>query len=101
MKTNLASPRLFRPCLLFLFLASVVPTQAQVWITNSMTISETNTNYDGQNLIISGAGVTVALDGPHPLNSLILTNGTVLTHSPCTASITHKLDVTVSGAINV
>ena len=48
-----------------------------------MTISETNPIYDGLDLVISGAGVTVAVVGPHAFNSLLLTNGAVLTPSPC------------------
>ncbi len=85
----------------FILLHSAFLSSAQTWITNSLTISETNTNYDGLDLVISGAGVTVAVDGPHALNSLLLTNGAVLTHSPCTVSQTHKLDLTVSNAITV
>ena len=83
-----------------------MPASAQTWITDSPTISETNTNYDGQDLVISGAAVTVAMNGPHSGNpefriphsafSRLLINGAVLTHSPCTATETHRLDRPVS-----
>ncbi|MCW5553069.1 MAG: hypothetical protein KIS67_13030 [Verrucomicrobiae bacterium] len=47
--------------------------------TNAVVISETNTNYDGQDIIIDGP--TVAIDGPHSFNSVPLTNNAVLTRS--------------------
>ena len=65
-----------------------VPASAAVF-TNNLTLSETNAAYDGQDIVISGATLTV--DGPHAFNSLPLTHGAVLTHSPCTASATHRL----------
>ena len=74
-------------------------SQAQVVFTNNATISETNASYDSQDIAISGA--TVTIDGPHSFNSLLLTNGAILTHSPCTATVTHKLDVTVTNAVVV
>jgi len=51
--------------------------------------------------VINGAGVMVAIDGPHAFNSLVLTNGTVLTHSACTATNTHKLDLQVTNGVVV
>ena len=50
------------------------PCVAATFTANAL-ISETNTAYDGQDLVISGAGVTVAIDGPHAFHSLLLTNG--------------------------
>jgi hypothetical protein len=85
----------------FCFLLSVFPLPAQVWITNSLTISETNAAYDGQDLVISGPGVTVAMDGPHHFNSLLLTNSAILTHSPCTASAIHRLDLFATNSLAV
>ena len=58
--------------------------------TNNVTLSETNTAYDGQDIIVDGA--TVTIDGPHSFNSVRLTNNAVLTHSPCTTMTTHKCD---------
>jgi hypothetical protein len=46
----------------------VVNSAAAVF-TNNLTISETNTAYDGLALVISGASVTVALDGPPAFDS--------------------------------
>jgi hypothetical protein len=74
------------------------PLQAATFTTN-LTLTETNFTYDGQDILIDGA--TVAIDGPHAFNSLLLTNGAVLTHSPCTATETHKLDLTVTNALVV
>lgn len=67
--------------------------------TTNLTLSETNTTYDGQDIIVSAA--TLTLDGPHAFNSLLLTNGAVLTHSPCTTTNTHRLDLTVTNQVVV
>ena len=72
---------------------------ATTTFTTSALISETNTAYNGQDIVVSGATLTV--DGPHAFNSLLLTNGAVLTHSPCSASQTHSLDLTCSNAVAV
>ena len=76
------------------FVCFVVASAPAANFTSNTTISETNTSYDGQDIVIDGS-ITVMIDGPHAFNSLLLTNGAVLTHSPCTASATHKLDLTV------
>lgn len=55
---------------------------AAVTFTNLASISETNTAYDGQDIFVDGAAVTI--DGPHSFNSVLLTNDAVLIHSPCT-----------------
>src|SRR6266446_1906212 len=67
--------------------------------TNDATITETNTAFDDQDIIVSGA--TVTIDGPHSFSSLLLTNGAVLTHSSCTTTATHRLDLAISNAIAV
>ena len=41
-------------------------------------------------------GATVTINGGHSFNSLLLTNNAVLTHSPNTTAVTHKLDLTVT-----
>lgn len=61
-----------------------------VTFSNAVTISETNTNYDGQAFTVDGA--TVTIDGPHSFNSLLLTNGAVLAHSLGTTTNTGKCD---------
>ncbi len=68
--------------------------------TTSTRISETNTAYGGQDIVLDG-NITVTIDGPHAFNSLLLTNGAVLTHSPCTAAEMHKLDVVLSNEVVV
>jgi hypothetical protein len=63
---------------------------AATFTTNAL-ISEANTAFDGQDIVVSGATLTV--DGRHYFNSLLLTNGAVLTHSPSSDSKSHKLDI--------
>ena len=77
------------------FVCFVVASAPAANFTSNTTISEANTSYDGQDIVIDGS-ITVTIDGSHAFNSLLLTNGAVLTHSPCTASATHKLDLTVT-----
>lgn len=79
--------------------AGASPAQPVV-ITSNLSISETDTTYDGADLVIAGA-VTVAINGPHLFNSVLLTNQAVLTHSPCTEARMYKLDLTVSDTIAV
>jgi len=78
-------------CLLW---AILVPAVRAAVFTNNLTITESNTSFDGQDIVIDGATLTV--DGRHSFNSLLLTNGAVLTHSPCAATTTHKLDLVVT-----
>ncbi len=52
------------------------PLQAATFTTNAL-IAETDTSFDGQDVMVSGATLTV--DGWHCFNSLLLTNGAVLT----------------------
>jgi hypothetical protein len=59
--------------------------------TSNVTITETNLTLDGQDIAIDGA-VTVTIDGPHAFNSLLLTNGAVLTHSPCANNTMRQFD---------
>ncbi len=68
-------------CLLCLFAA--IPQLSAATFTNNITITETNTTYEGQDIVISGA--TVTIDGPHSFNSIRLTNNAALTHSAGTA----------------
>ncbi len=84
--------------LILVFLACFAVSSVAATFTANFTISEGDTTYEGQDIVIDGA-VTVTIDGPHAFNSLLLTNGAVLTHSPCTVTETHKLDLTVSNQI--
>jgi hypothetical protein len=58
------------------FVANSASNAATVMFTNALTISETNASYDGQDLIINNA--TVTINGAHSFNSLLLTNNAVL-----------------------
>jgi Bacterial pre-peptidase C-terminal domain/Bacterial Ig-like domain len=80
-------------------LSILIPQLSAATFTTNAPITEEDASYDGQDIVVSGAMLT--MDGTHGFNSLILTNGAVLTHSPCTATETHKLEVEVSGTISV
>jgi hypothetical protein len=81
-------------CLFAAQLSTFNPQLSAAVFTNNLTLTETNFAYDGQDIVIDGA--TVVIDGPSAFNSLLLTNGAVLTHSPCTTTNTHKLDLTAT-----
>jgi len=81
------------------FTSSLTYVQATTVFTSATTISETNTTYDGQDIAVVGA--TVTIDGSHGFNSLQLANGAVLTHSANTSTQTHKLDLTVTQQVIV
>jgi len=70
-----AGVRCRRPSLAILFacfayFAVSLTAPAQVWLTNSLTLSETNPTYDGADLVISGAGVAAARPPSTPCSSL-------------------------------
>lgn len=63
-----------------LLLALLVPTLARAAvITNDTTIGVTDATYDGQDLVVSNAVLTV--DGPHAFNSLRVAAGATLAHT--------------------
>ncbi|MCY2962585.1 MAG: hypothetical protein NT069_02860 [Planctomycetota bacterium] len=76
------------------FRKSLAYINANVIFSAATTISETNTAFDGKDLLIDGA--TVAIDGPHSFNSVHVVNGGKLTHTALTTTTTHKLSLTVS-----
>ena len=82
-----------------LSMACAVLGQAAIGNLNGATfvinarIGEYDNSFDGQDIVVSGATLTV--DGRHSFNSLLLTNGAVLTHLSCTTTNTHKLDLAV------
>jgi hypothetical protein len=80
----------FAALLLTATLCPVPSVHAATFTTNAL-ITEADAAFDGQDIVVSGATLTV--DGRHSFNSMLLTNGAVLTHSPCTATETHKLDL--------
>ena len=94
--------RFSRAALTFLLWLGVVgssPLILAVTFTTAVTISESDTTYDGQDIVVNGTTLTV--NGAHRFASLLLTNGAVLTHSPCTAAATHKLEIPATGAVGV
>ena len=84
---------------LWLTVICFAPLARAVTFTGNVTISEGDTTYDGQDIIVDGA--TATINGAHSFTSLSLINGAVLTHSPCTAAVTHKLVLTVTNQITV
>ncbi|NQU23670.1 MAG: Ig-like domain-containing protein, partial [Candidatus Nealsonbacteria bacterium] len=75
------------------FVLSFAAFDADTVFTTAMTITEGDTSYDGQDILVTGA--TVAIDGSHPFNSVHLINSAVLTHSANSSTQTRKLDLTV------
>ena len=74
--------------------------------TTNTLISAVTTDYDGQDLVVSGCILTV--NGSHLFNSLLLTNGALLTHSPAPAGeagscidLTIAQDVWVDGSCRI
>jgi hypothetical protein len=55
-----------------LALIAHVALAGRVTLTNNLTIIETNFTYDGEDIVVSGATLTV--HGPHAFNSHLLTN---------------------------
>ena len=84
---------------LWLAVVGFAPLVCAVTFTSNVTISEGDTTYDGQDIIVDGA--TATINGAHSFTSLSLINGAALTHSPCTAAVRHKLDLTVTNQITV
>ena len=84
---------------LWLAVIGFAPFSRAVTFTGNVTIAEGDTTYDGQDIIVDGA--TATINGAHSFTSLSLINGAVLTHSPCTAAATHKLEINVTDTITV
>ena len=72
---------------------------AVVPINADTTINANNLQFEGKTLQVNGRVLTV--NGSHTFANLILINGAVLTHSPTTASSTAKLDITVTGTLQI
>ena len=73
--------------------------QAVVQINADTVISENNRQFDGQTIQVNGR--TLTIDGAHTFANLVLLNGATLTHSPTTATKVNKLEITVTGTIQV
>ena len=97
--TTIPRRRLSFLATLLCLVAFAFPGRAQVWLTNNLIISESNTNYDGQRIVIWGA--TVTIDGTHMLDSLLVTNHAVLTHSAWTTNASQRMNLVVSNGFVV
>ncbi|HEY0722525.1 MAG TPA: hypothetical protein VGD41_00740, partial [Pyrinomonadaceae bacterium] len=76
-----------------------VLSSSLVQINSDTTISASNFQFDGKSLQINGRTVTV--DGTHTFANIFLFNGAVLRHSPTTAITAGKLDITVTGTLQI
>ncbi|MDA2925438.1 hypothetical protein MYX65_12470, partial [Acidobacteria bacterium AH-259-L09] len=68
-------------------------------ISQATLIDENNQEFEGKTLQVNGTTLTV--DGTHTFANLVLLNGAVLTHSPTTGSTVAKLDLTITGTLQV
>ena len=75
------------------FSTAVVP------INVDTTIGATNFQFEGQTLQVNGRTLTV--NGQHTFANVILLNGAILTHSPTTETTLGKLDIVVTGTIQI
>ena len=73
--------------------------QTVVQINADTVISENNRQFEGRTIQVNGR--TLTIDGAHTFANLVLLNGATLTHSPTTATKVNKLEVTVTGTIQV
>ena len=68
-------------------------------INTDTIIGESNFQFEGKTLQVNGK--TLTIDGAHVFANLILANGAVLTHSPTTATKVNRLDLVVTGSLQV
>ena len=73
--------------------------QTVVQINADTLISESNRQFEGRTIQVNGRILTV--DGAHTFANLVLLNGATLTHTPTTATKVNKLEITVTGTIQV
>ena len=65
--------------------------------TNDTVIAAGDASYDGQDITIQGC--TVAINGPHALNSVQVVSAGVLTHQAASASQTDSLDLAIASRL--
>jgi RHS repeat-associated protein len=70
-----------------------------VQINSDTLIDANNRQFEGRTIQVNGRTLTV--DGSHTFTNLILLNGAVLTHSPTTGTTLNKLDITVTGLLQI
>ena len=82
---------------LALALSFTAATAFGLTFTSNTTIGTGDPTYDGQDLVVSNCTLTV--NGAHNFASLLLTNGTVLTHSaaPNGEAFRHRPSPAASG----
>ena len=68
-------------------------------INSDMLIDANNRQFEGRTIQVNGRTLTV--DGAHTFANLILVNGAVLTHSPTTATTVNKLDLVITGLLQI
>ena len=85
-------------CLISLSIATSSSPAAT--LTNDTIIDQNNTNFDGQDIIVTNC--TLTIDGFHTFNSVRLLSGAVLTHSFSANGVLADLSaVTVTGEMHV
>lgn len=82
-----------------LAMEATLPAGEPVLLSSPLTIAETNRTYEGLDLIISNTIVTI--DGNHSFQTLLLTNGAVLTCPTATTSRVYKVQLEVSGPVAI
>jgi RHS repeat-associated protein len=81
------------------FRSNLTYVVADTVFTSPVTISESNTTYDGQDIAIKGT--TVTIDGTHSFGSIQLIDGAVLTHSANGTTRAHTQNLTVAQQVIV
>lgn len=86
-------------CWMGLVPGGAIPVAAQTTISVNTTIACGDTAYDGQDLIVDGATLTV--DCPHSFQSLALIDGARLTCPDNPTTPTHWIDLAIAGDLAV
>jgi RHS repeat-associated protein len=77
----------------------IAQSDTVVPINVDTTIGENDFQFEGKTIQVNGK--TLVLDGLHVFANLILVNGAVLTHTPTTSTKLNRLEVTVTGTLQV
>jgi hypothetical protein len=72
----------------------LVHTARAVLFTSDTSIGSTDTNYDGEDIIVLGC--TVTIDGPHAFSDMLIVGDGLVTHSEITNAGSGGLDLTIS-----
>ena len=79
--------------------AEIAQSDTIVPINVDTTIEENNSQFDGKTLQVNGRILT--LTGSHTFANLSLLNGAVLRHEPTTSTKLNKLELTITGALQI